>query len=258
MRISNTISPPGEATATRSPTLAEQGLAYGAVVADAAGLGVRFGCADDGVGLMAGVAVLAHGDGPADGDLVGRLLALLDDDRVLDDVFQLADAAFEEALHGLGLVVAGILADVTFGLGFGDHHGDLMPPRVDKVGKLFLDFVQPLCGQIYRLVVAHHFDSFLLSDARRRPGIAPEHAAVRSGETNRCETNGRQDENVSCDSSLASRLGAVAARPAKKGHEKHRQAAAPDARYAPQSNSRPTPIVRSRRTGCGRCLLMLP
>src|SRR5664279_2535617 len=81
-------------------------------------LGIRLGRADDGKLVRAARARLFDADGRTEVHLVGDVIALIDYARVANHPFELEDAAFDEGLLLLGVLVFGIFGDVAefFGL----------------------------------------------------------------------------------------------------------------------------------------------
>src|SRR4029079_1953799 len=132
--------------------LAEQGAPDRALVADLALGRLGLGRADDGEGLRAVRAADPHGR--ADLDVVVRMV-LVDQRRILDQRLERLDAALDERLLVLGVLVLGVLGEVAVLLGVVDPLRDLRTAHGNHLLELLAELLEAILADIGWLVV--HF-----------------------------------------------------------------------------------------------------
>ena len=128
---------------------AHEGDADRRLVADPAVAGRGLGGADDGERLLALVAL--DDDLRADADAVA--VRLLDDRRVAQLQLERGDAALQERLLLLGVLVLGVLGEVAVELRLVDARSDARPVDGDELVKLGLELLEALGGEVDRLRV---------------------------------------------------------------------------------------------------------
>ena len=169
-------APPGVWATTVSPTCAPTSAApTGDSLESLPLVGIGFGRADDGVGLLlVGVVLVNDGHAAAEADRVGADLALVHDDGVLDHGLQFGNALFEHSLIVLRRVVFGVLAQVAVGNRNLELLGDLHFFGSLFVFKLFLHALKAFAGNNHMLGVRHRSSLLFLARAAARQNERPE------------------------------------------------------------------------------------
>ncbi len=131
---------------------AKERLADGRLERDTTLARFRLGGADDREGLVAIFVVDLHRRADLDDAL--DVLAL-DDAGVAHQLLEEKDAAFDKTLLVLGVVVLGVLVDITEFLRLANALSNLGPALVAKHLELGLQAVETLLREVYDLVVFH-------------------------------------------------------------------------------------------------------
>jgi hypothetical protein len=78
-----------------------------------------------------------------------------DHDSASQEVFELLDSPFDEALLLLGFIECGVLAKVAVFFGVSDHGRDLRAPHIDQLFKFAFESRKALGGDFYALPHIH-------------------------------------------------------------------------------------------------------